>query len=257
MQDSGHVKFVCFIEKLTSNIGINKMLTGHVNHTPSPSKETTNEEVTVRAWLAAEILCTWKWPGGSAQASFLPILSAYASSSYPSQESLVDTIFNILLDGALVHGGCDAWSSVNLLLASSDEVEAIKEPFLRALVSFLSTLFKDYIWGADKARLIFELLVNKLYIGEAININCLRILPLVVNVLIQSLSHGSTKPAELGTDDGPNSSENNYIQDAIAGWLQKAIDFSPIVVCQNRQGKCSLLLQLNKKQILINVILDY
>lgn len=236
MQDSGHCKFVSFIDKLVLKLGIQKVFIGYIKHALSPSKETTHEEVTVRAWLAAEILCTWKWPGGSALDSFLPLLSAYAkNSTCSSKESLLDSIFNILLDGALVHGGCGGLSFVSPRPASDDEVEHIEEPFLRALVSFLSTLFKENIWEKCNAIKLFELVVNKLYIGEAINVNCLRILPWLVNVLVQPLFE--SRSGETGRDAQHDFSWENHIQDIITGWLQKTLLFPPLVMLESEQGK--------------------
>lgn len=163
-------------------------------------------------------------------------MSAYAKSrNYSSQESLLDFIFNILLDGALIHGGCDAQSFVYLWPASNDEVEDIEEPFLRALVAVLFTLFNDNIWEREKAVMLFELLVNKLCVGEAINANCLRILPLIVNVLIRPLSQRSIEPNDEETQ--PDSSGENRVQDIIEGWLQKAISFPPLITWQTGQGK--------------------
>ncbi|XP_050138704.1 E3 ubiquitin-protein ligase listerin [Malus sylvestris] len=233
IQDFGHRKFVSFIYKIISEVGIDRVVAGHVKHSLPPCQGTTNEGLT-RSWLACEILCTWRWPGGSAVSSFLPSLSAYAKSrNYSSQESLLDFIFNILLDGALIHGGCDAQSFVYLWPASNDEVEDIEEPLLRALVAVLFTLFNDNIWEREKAVMLFELLVNKLCVGEAINANCLRILPLIVNVLIRPLSQRSIKPNDEETK--PDSSGENRVQDIIEGWLQKAISFPPLITWQTGQ----------------------
>ena len=242
MQDSGHCKFVSFIDKLVSKLGIHKVFTVYIKHALSPSAETTQEEVTVRAWLAAEILCTWKWPQGSAGDSFLPLLIAYAkSSTCPSKECLLDSIFNILLDGALVHGRFGGPSFVSLWPSSNDGVEHIEEPFLRALVSFLLTLFKENIWETRNAIKLFELVVNKLYIGEAINMNCLRILPWLVNVLVQPLFESRT--CETGWDAQQYSSWENHIQDTISGWLQKTLLFPPLIMSETGQGKFLLLIQ--------------
>lgn len=217
--DSGHFKFVSFLDKLILKLGIDRVFTSHAKQT-SPSEETTNEEVTTRAWLAAEILCTWKWPGGSAVSSFLPLLCAYAKSSNGPSESLLDSIFNILLDGALVHGGCRGQSYVSPWAVSISEVDHIEEPFLRALVYFVSTLFKDSIWERSKAMTVFELLVNKLWIGEALNINCLRILPRLVTILVQPLFESAS--GETGGD------AECHIQDIVTGWLQKTLSFPPL-----------------------------
>ncbi|KAL5580602.1 hypothetical protein UlMin_013044 [Ulmus minor] len=235
--DSGHSKFVSFVDKLILNFGIEKVFIGHGNQTLlSPLEETTDEEVTIRAWLAAEMLCTWKWPGGSALASFLPLLSAYAKDrSSPSQERLLDSIFNILLDGALVHGGCSAQNFVSLWPALLDEMEDIKEPFLRALVSFISILFKDNIWETNKAMMLFGLLEDKLYIGEDINTNCLRILPRIVNVLAWPLFQSSIIAGESGEVAQPDSSSQNRVQDIIIDWLQKTLASPPLIMCQTGQ----------------------
>ena len=103
-----------------------------------------------RSWLAAEILYTWKWQGGSALGSFLPLLSSYAKSGNCSpKEGLLDSIVNILLDGALVYGASGELRFFNVWPASDDEVGSIEEPFLRVLVSCLIALFTENIWGKD------------------------------------------------------------------------------------------------------------
>lgn len=229
---SGSNKFVSFINKLILEIGIDTVI-GFVKHDPSPPEEAANEEDTARAWLAAEILCTWKWPGGSAVACFLPLLSSYAKSrTYCFQEIFLDSIFNILLDGALVYGGRSAHSLSVVWPASDDEVKVIEEPFLRALVSFLFTLVKDDIWEIEKAMIVFELLVNKLFIGEAINRNCLRILPPLVNILVRSLCRRSIASGETGRDANLDSLDKNHMQEAIEGWLQRLLLFPPLILWQ-------------------------
>nr|POE66372.1 e3 ubiquitin-protein ligase listerin [Quercus suber] len=229
---SGNNKFVSFINKLILEIGIDTVV-GFVKHDPSPPEEAANEEDTARAWLAAEILCTWKWPGGSAVACFLPLLSSYAKSrTYCFQEIFLDSVFNILLDGALVYGGRSAHSLSVVWPASDDEVKVIEEPFLRALVSFLFTLVKDDIWETEKAMILFELLVNKLFIGEAINRNCLRILPPLVNILVRSLCRRSIASGETGRDANLDFLEENHMQEAIEGWLQRLLLFPPLILWQ-------------------------
>lgn len=243
MQTSGNHKFVAVVDKLISKIGIDRVVAGYISPTPSSPKEATNEFVTsqshyFRPWLAAEILCTWKWPGGSALGSFFPLLGAYAKSrNCGPKECLLDSIFNILLDGALVHGASGELRSFNVWPISNDEVESIQEPYLRALVSLLFTLFKDNIWKKDKALILFERLLNKLSIGEAINTNCLRILPLIVSVLIRPLYCKSIGSGESSRDAQPDSFEENPIQDTIKDWLQRALMFPPLIAWQTGQGK--------------------
>ena len=250
MQASGSNKFVSFINKLILEIGIDTVI-GFVKHDPSPPEEAANEEDTARAWLAAEILCMWKWPGGSAVACFLPLLSSYAKSrTYCFQEIFLDSIFNILLDGALVYGGRSAHSLSVVWPASDDEVKVIEEPFLRALVSFLFTLVKDDIWETEKAMIVFELLVNKLFIGEAINRNCLRILPPLVNILVRSLCRRSIASGETGRDANLDSLEENHMQEAIEGWLQRLLLFPPLILWQTGEGICIFFFSINYNKLL-------
>ncbi|KAF8397167.1 hypothetical protein HHK36_016074 [Tetracentron sinense] len=241
---SGHHQFVAFIDKLISELGISRVIAGTVSKTPPSLSEETENMLAIsqssysRAWLAAEILCTWKWQGGSASGSFLPLLSEYAGLQNSSPgESLLDSIFSILLEGALVHGASGASSFFSVWAASDDEMERIGEPFLRALVSFLVTLtIKDGIWGKDKALVLFELLVDKLFIGATVSMNCLRILPFVMNVLIQPLRYRSTGFSESSKDTQLDSFEENQIHDTIENWFERTFSFPPLFSWQTGQG---------------------
>ncbi|KAI4305367.1 hypothetical protein L6164_028737 [Bauhinia variegata] len=224
---SGNYKFVAVIDKLISKLGVEKVIASCATHNPSTIG--TSQVVTSRAWLAAEILCTWKWPGNSATASFLPLLSAYVKRNSNSlQESLLGTIMNMLLDGALVHGGNSAKCSISLCPVPDDKVEGIEEPFLRALVSLLHTLFKENVWGQGKAVNLLESIVNKLFIGEAVNTNCLRILPSLISVLLEPLCGY----AEPGRDAQPCSSGEIFMQDIMKDWLERALRLPPLITWQ-------------------------
>ncbi|KAB5512949.1 hypothetical protein DKX38_029977 [Salix brachista] len=234
---TGNLKFVSLVDKLILKIGINRVIAGYVENTLSPPlNETTKEEITSRAWLAAEILCTWKWPGGSAVASFLPLLSAGCrSGNYPLQESLLDSIFNILLDGALVHGESGTHSSFNLWPAFGDELEKVEEPFLRALLSLLVNMFKENLWEGDKAIRLFDLLTHKLFIGEAVNQNCLKILPAIVSVLVRPLCLRSIESEESSSDYQVASLGEKRMQDTVKEWLRRILSFPPLVTWQAGQ----------------------
>uniref|UniRef100_A0A2P2LM14 E3 ubiquitin-protein ligase listerin n=1 Tax=Rhizophora mucronata TaxID=61149 RepID=A0A2P2LM14_RHIMU len=236
-EESGNHKFVSFIDKLISKIGIMKVIACYAEQSLSYApKELTNEETTSRAWIAAEILCTWKWSGGSAVASFLPLLSvSIKNEKYPFRDSLLDSIFDILLDGALVHGDSGLKSSFILWLARGNELDKIEETFLRALLSLLVTLFKNSIWQGEKATMIFRMLINKLYMGEAINQNCLKILPLIVNVLVQTLCQRSFTSGDSGTDAQLDCSDDNLIQVTVKDWLERVLSLPPLIAWQAEQ----------------------
>jgi hypothetical protein len=114
-----------------------------------------------------------------------------------------------------------------------DEIEGIEEPFLRALISFLSTLFKENIWGIKKASYLIELLVNKLFLGEEVNMNCLKILPLLISVLLEPF-YGYVQPSK---DVQPCSLEENFVQNTMIDWLERALRLPPLVTWKTGQGK--------------------
>ncbi|KAF9597736.1 hypothetical protein IFM89_021223 [Coptis chinensis] len=232
IQISSHRVFVAFVDKLISNLGIGRVIAGLVSRFTSSSLEAQHQVVLShsysRGWLAAEILCTWKWRGGSALGSFLPLLSEFAKNGV-SSESLLDSIVNILLDGALVHGASDE-IFLNVWSASADEIECIQDPFLRALVSLLLVLVIEYnIWAENKSIVLFNHLVDRLFVGNMVNRNCLRILPYVMNVIIQPLWYKGTIYDKVNEDVQPDSYNENRVQVVISDWLQRALALPPLV----------------------------
>lgn len=233
MQISEGYKFASLVDKLISRKGVDRVFCRNISHVSSLSEETV-EEITHRAWLAAEMLCTWEWPGGSSITTFLPLLSAYAQSeAQPPREGLLDSIFDILLDAALVQGGSSAQSFPNFYGTTADEVKNIKEPFVRALLSLVVTLFNDDVWNYDKARTLFQVLINKLLIGDTVSINCLRILPLIMRILIQPLCRSHKNFTDLES----LALEDDEVQETIMGWLQRLLSFPPLVTWQTDNGK--------------------
>lgn len=206
-------RVAAFIDKLISKLGIGRVLAGGV---PSPNEMMTpHSDNPPRAWLAAEMLCTWKWQGGSALTSFLPSLIQYTKNQdyFP----LLDPIVKILLDGALVQG-TNSMSFSSIYPVPHDEYEQV---FVRALVSLLHTLFEDNIWGRDRALGLFNLLVDRLFVGEDVNSNCLKVLHVVMSVLIGPLS---SPEGEIENDK----TEENQIHEITEGWLQRTLSFPPL-----------------------------
>jgi len=231
MQASGHKKFVALIDKLISRIGIDRVISGC--GVPNPSLLGKGQGLASSAWLVAEILCTWRWPGSCAMSSFIPSFCAYARGSNSLQESLLDETLRILLDGSLVYGGTGTKSSVSMWPVPADEVEGVDEPFLRAIILFLSALFKEKIWGPAKASSLIELLVNKLFIGETVNTNCLKILPLLINILLEPF-YGYEEP---GIGVHHCSLEERFVQNTMIDWLERALGLPPLVTWKTGEGK--------------------
>lgn len=232
MQVFGSQKFISLLDKLILERGIKAVFRHAVSH--SFSSDMTMEN---HAWLAAEILSTWEWPGGSALTSFLPILCSYAKNEmqYLQEGGVLDMTVGILLDAALMEGKNEVESASHVWLSSSDEVDHMEEPFLRALLSLLTRLFNDKIWLEDKARSLFELLMSKLLTGETVNINCLRILPPIMSVFVRTL-YGSGSES---TDDARFLflRDDDQVQTAIIGWLERTLSYPPLSIWQAGLGK--------------------
>ncbi|CAA0838114.1 E3 ubiquitin-protein ligase listerin [Striga hermonthica] len=218
-----NTKFIAVVDKLISKVGFGRVIAGGVLKASPSSKDPITDSSArfnyARPWLAGEILCTWKWLGGSVLHSFLPPLVGYTKGG---DFGLADSILNILVDGALIHGSA---SGLNLLWHSSmEELEAIEEPFLRGLVSLLSIFFQDNVWGYKKAQSLFKLLLDKLYIGDIANVNCLRILPAIMNILVRPLS---TQIKDC-MDDQSDPDSGSELHSVTLDWLKKIVSFPPL-----------------------------
>ncbi|GER35478.1 E3 ubiquitin-protein ligase listerin [Striga asiatica] len=223
-----NTKFIAVVDKLISKVGFDRVIAGGVLETSPSSKDPITNSIArfnyARPWLAGEILCTWKWLGGSVLHTFLPTLVSYTKGG---DFGLADSILNILVDGALIHGSA---SGLNLLCNSSmEELEAIEEPFLRGLVSLLNIFFQDNVWGYKKAQSLFKLLLNKLYIGDIANVNCLRILPAIMSILVRPLS---TQFKDC-MDDEPDPDSGSELHSITVDWLKKIVSFPPLNAWQD------------------------
>lgn len=237
-----HHQFVAFVQELISSLGFSRIIAGSVLSPITSSVEEAPAYLVPsftysRGWLAAEMLCSGKWQGGSASVSLLPYLSGYAKTLNSSlEDNLVYSLVNTLLDGALVQGATGHTSFFNVWTVTDDEVDNIQGPFLRGLVSILSSLMiNGSTWGKDEASTLFTSIVNKLFIGSTVNKSCLRILPYILNVLIQPLRIRSTGGfgGENLSDDVPHDpTKGESVHDIIVNWLQTALSSPPLVTWQ-------------------------
>lgn len=221
------------VDKIISKIGFHRVVAGVVYEASLSSSKDSVADLAInqthhsRPWLAAEILCTWRWLGGCVSDSFLPSFVSYVKNG---DNGFSDSVLNALLDGALVRG---AGSELNLWRhASVDELEAVDEPFLRALLSMLCTFFHNNLWGKEKAVSLFNLLLDKLYIGDNANLNCLKILPSVMNVLVRTLSTGF----EDGPDDQSDPCNQSKLHNVTVDWLKRTVSFPSLVAWQAGEG---------------------
>eukprot|EP00268_Persea_americana_P004589 TRINITY_DN11476_c0_g1_i2.p1 TRINITY_DN11476_c0_g1~~TRINITY_DN11476_c0_g1_i2.p1 ORF type:complete len:1845 (-),score=356.21 TRINITY_DN11476_c0_g1_i2:119-5653(-) len=234
-----HHQFVAFVQELISSLGFSRIIAGSVL---SPITSSVEEAPTYlvpsftfsRGWLAAEMICSWKWHGGSALVSLLPYLTGYAKTLNSSlEDNLVYSLVNTLLDGALVQGATGQRSFFNAWTVTDDEVDNIQDPFLRGLVSILSSLMiNGSTWGKDEASTLFTSIINKLFIGTTVNKSCLRILPSILNVLIQPLRIRSTGGENLSDDVPHDPTKEESVHDIVVNWLQTALSSPPLVTWQ-------------------------
>ncbi|GAB2242261.1 hypothetical protein Droror1_Dr00019036 [Drosera rotundifolia] len=227
--------FAEFIDKLVSEVGVNKIITGSLSNDlvgrdqASSQLQFLESSACYRAWLAVEILCTWQWPNGSALATFLPSLRDHATEA---DDELFNEMLKILVEGALIYGSQVKMRFFISSIASKQELNGIEDPLLRALVALVSTLFCDSIWGKQKAIALFQLLVNKLYIGQETNINCLHILPPLVYILVPVLKDNGVGSHDLREDFDSNSLSENIIKD----WVQRALMFPSLISGTSHEG---------------------
>lgn len=239
VQELKNLKFVALVDQLITKMGFDRVFAGQISPTSSQSNELTVKVMAPKthyphAWLAAQMLCTWKWPGGSVLSSFLPQLTSYAEhGDYSLGGCLLDSIINILLDGALSQGGSYEPSASNVSADSCEELESIKEPHLKALVLLFSTLFEKNIWGAEKAAFYFKTLVNRLFIGGSVNLHCLKILPPIIGIIISPLC-AICDESRVGVKS--DSFDGIQIHGTVEDWLQKTLSLTSLTAWQTGKG---------------------
>lgn len=237
-----HQNFIAFINKLISCLGFSKVIGGEIPKYPSSSL--------TREWLAAEILCTWKWQGGSAQHSFLPSLIEYIK----EESSFLASIAKILLEGTVLHGygfNNSSWILFNSWFPSDQEVNKIQEPFLRALVTVLLVLSaKDNTHRKSDVSVFFKSVKGMLINATVTNRAYLRVLPYVMGAIIQPLCE------KLDSDHG----NDNVIDGSLLGWLHTCI--SSLSDQSSKEGKLMFnpfneVLQLGKLSFLCQITLIF
>lgn len=174
--------------------------------------------------------------------SFLYLLNDYAKKSSSSfKESLIFSVVVILLDASILHGASSHMNFFNVWTASDDEIESIHDPYLRALISLLSALIvKDNTWKKYEASLLFEHIVDKLFVGTNINQSCLRVLPFVLNIISQPLIKGNAKHDEASENFQHDYVDIDSIRRNIVSWLQSALAL-PSLTFENTQNQGNLL----------------
>ncbi|XP_051208175.1 E3 ubiquitin-protein ligase listerin isoform X3 [Lolium perenne] len=197
-----HQRFVAFVDKLVLNLSF-----GEVILAPLSSFS--------RAWVAAEMICTWNWKGGSAFSTFLPSLVQYMKTEPGLEVSFVSLLLDTLLEGALMHESSD-WALFNSWHLSDSEIEKIQDRFLRSLVALLFTAYtKESVLRESDAHVLFEQLRSSLLIGSAVNRKCLRTLPFVMSTIIKPL----TEKVRLNEA----SPCTDLLGKSILSWLEEAI----------------------------------
>ncbi|KAL6595461.1 hypothetical protein ACP70R_047801 [Stipagrostis hirtigluma subsp. patula] len=215
-----HQQFVAFVDRLIHNIGFSEVILGipgDLHCATSQSVDSTPPISSLsRVWMAGEILCTWKWRGGSAWETFLPSLVQYLKVESCLEVSFLSVLLDMLLDRALMSEG-GQWVLFNAWHLSDSEIEKIEDRFLRALVAllFTTTNIEDCIWRESGALVFFEKLLSNLFIESTVNRKCMKTLPFVMSTIIKPLS-GKLK---LNQD----SSYTDLVGKCILSWFDAAI----------------------------------
>uniref|UniRef100_A0A0D9VAZ7 E3 ubiquitin-protein ligase listerin n=1 Tax=Leersia perrieri TaxID=77586 RepID=A0A0D9VAZ7_9ORYZ len=203
-----HHQFVAFVDKLVLNLGFGEVILGVPGNTSTvPSFS--------RAWVAAEILCTWKWKGGSVFGTFLPSLIQHLKLESCAEVSILSLLLDTLLEGAFHE--CSQWVLFNAWHICDNEIEKIEDRFLRALVALLFSInnINDSIWRESDALEFFKKLLSNLFISSTVNRKCVKTLPFVMSTIIKPHS-GKLKLNET-------SCYTDLVGKSILNWLDVAI----------------------------------
>uniref|UniRef100_J3L8F4 E3 ubiquitin-protein ligase listerin n=1 Tax=Oryza brachyantha TaxID=4533 RepID=J3L8F4_ORYBR len=214
-----HHQFVAFVDKLVLNLGFGEVILGVPGSTCYNRAQSFGATSSVpsfsRAWVAAEILCTWKWKEGSVFSTFLPSLIQHLKMESCAEVSILSLLLDTLLEGAFHE--CNEWVLFDAWHISENEIEKIQDNFLRALVALLFSTnnINDCIWRESDALVFFEKVLSNLFIGSTVNRKCVTTLPFVMSTIIKPLS------GELKLNEA--SSYTDLVGKSILSWLDVAI----------------------------------
>uniref|UniRef100_A0A0D3EZD3 E3 ubiquitin-protein ligase listerin n=1 Tax=Oryza barthii TaxID=65489 RepID=A0A0D3EZD3_9ORYZ len=274
-----HHQFVAFVDKLVLNLGFGEVILGVPGNTcynTSQSIDTTSTVPSLsRAWVAAEILCTWKWKGGSVFSTFLPSMIQHLKMESCAEVSILSILLDTLLEGAFHE--CNQWVLFNAWHISDNEIEKIQDHFLRALVALLFSInsINECIWRESEALVFFEKLLSNLFIGSTVNRKCVKTLPFVMSTIIKPLS-GKLKLNEAScyTDlVGQNilswldvaisclsSSPREVLQQDIVDWMQVVLSCFPLnITCgtQKLEVKIEREISDTERSLLLTLFQKY
>jgi hypothetical protein len=216
LQELKHERFVAFVDRLILKLGFSEVvlgIPGNIQSATSQSIDITSRISSLsRAWVAGEVLCTWKWKGGCALKTFLPSLVQYMKDESYLEISIVPLLLDALLGGALMHES-GPWVLFNAWHLSDNEIDKIQDRFLRALVALLFTINTNgCLWRESDALVFFEKLLSNLFIGSSVNRKGLKILPYVMTSIIKQFSALNR-----------GSSYADLVGKSIQSWLDAAI----------------------------------
>ncbi|KAK8960828.1 E3 ubiquitin-protein ligase listerin [Platanthera guangdongensis] len=229
IDDQSHGNFVSFVDKLISKLGVRNVIVGCTEEASVEGSPSSRHSYS-RVWLAAELLCTWKWKGGNALSSIITPLSKHAIDYHSiGRVKIISFLVNILFDGAVIHCSNDRWIAFCTWITSEDGVENIEDPFLRALVFLMHTfMIKNEIWGRLETADFIKHILDKLFINNNVDRACLRILPYVLSFVLQSLVFQRKGINGSAEDAFFIPSEAVELYDNIIKWHQNMVAFPPL-----------------------------
>ncbi|KAH9309397.1 hypothetical protein KI387_037308 [Taxus chinensis] len=237
-----HTRLVMFVERIGSILGKDKLFTGSPERTSQITEEQSNQickkKSSCRIWLAIEVLCTWRWPGGSAIQFLLSFLRECAKREPGHAEwMMVNAIIDILCLGALKNNTSINFYPLNVWVISDDEVDKIEEPFLRSLVMLLIVLFKDgTVWNkGDALRILNDYILKDDFLNNSVKIY-VRLLPHILNVLAPVVWKRRVNLEDCNKDLSMAEENASSMQKAACQWLERAKSGPPLILSQKGQS---------------------
>ncbi|KAI5061228.1 hypothetical protein GOP47_0023733 [Adiantum capillus-veneris] len=219
-----HARFAAVIGKMASRLGWEKLVVYQGSESSGGSQSRSNGkskelEKQCRIWLLIEMLCTWRWPGGSATDSLLPFLVACLDAEETAlKESIVDSVVISLFMSALSRQEVSEYNN-KYWLGSIDNVEDNKDPCLRALLFLLRKICQGDK-RVEYAEKFFKMLViDQGSLEDTVVHGKSKVLPFILSILVPVLHK------QQESDRQPLSNTQNLVtlKVAVCKWLDVAL----------------------------------
>ncbi|MCO5575765.1 hypothetical protein L7F22_029569 [Adiantum nelumboides] len=228
-EEVGHARFSALISKMATLLGWEKLVVFQGSECFRGSQSTSEGkgielEKQCRVWLLIEMLCTWRWPGGSATDTLIPFLVACLDGEEKTfKESIVDSVVVSLFTSANSRKQVSEYSN-KYWLGSIDNIKDGEDPCLRALLFLLHKICQGQKRIKYAEKFFKMLVIDQGFLENTLLYDKSKVLPFILSILMPALhrQQESNQPISSSIQDPVT------LKVSVCRWLKIALSAPPL-----------------------------